>query len=241
MHVRQIGFDEKSFARKAIKIMVDTDTAELNKPNLDVDIKININLSAFFREIDRMGNLLVHPNIDHKKYLSWCKKNVEELQVVEKRHFKSAKGTINPYHFVSTLFNIIPRNTDIVTGDGTAAVVTFKAAKLKSGQRLFTNKGCASMGYDLPAILGALYASNNDKRNKILITGDGSIMMNLQELSSLRPFRKKNIKIPILKNQTPWQEISRKMVGQLETGACLETESLYLDITNTKGMPRHSH
>ena len=53
--------------------------------------------------------------------------------------------------------------------------------------------------------------------------------------------RKKNTKIPVLINQTPWQEISRKMVGQLETGACLETESLYLDITNTKGMPRHSH
>jgi len=53
--------------------------------------------------------------------------------------------------------------------------------------------------------------------------------------------RKKNTKIPVLTNQTPWQEISRKMVGQLETGACLETESLYLDITNTKGMPRHSH
>ena len=53
--------------------------------------------------------------------------------------------------------------------------------------------------------------------------------------------RKKLIKIPELKNQTPWQEISRKMVGQLETGACLETETLYLDITNTKGMPRHSH
>ena len=53
--------------------------------------------------------------------------------------------------------------------------------------------------------------------------------------------RKKNVKIPKLINQTPWQEISRRMVGQLETGACLETESLYLDITNTKGMPRHSH
>ena len=53
--------------------------------------------------------------------------------------------------------------------------------------------------------------------------------------------RKKNTKIPVLTNQTPWQEISRKMVGQLETGACLETKSLYLDITNTKGMPRHSH
>ncbi len=53
--------------------------------------------------------------------------------------------------------------------------------------------------------------------------------------------RKKNIKIPKIKNQTPWQEISRSLVGQLETGACLETESVYLDITNTKGMPRHSH
>ena len=53
--------------------------------------------------------------------------------------------------------------------------------------------------------------------------------------------RRKNVKIPKLKNQTPWQEISRSLVGQLETGACLETESVYLDITNTKGMPRHSH
>ncbi len=53
--------------------------------------------------------------------------------------------------------------------------------------------------------------------------------------------RRKNAKIPKLINQTPWQEISRKMVGQLETGACLETETVYLDITRTKGMPRHSH
>ena len=53
--------------------------------------------------------------------------------------------------------------------------------------------------------------------------------------------RKENIKLPALNNQTPWQEISRKMVGQLETGGCLETETVFLDITNTKGIPRHSH
>ena len=53
--------------------------------------------------------------------------------------------------------------------------------------------------------------------------------------------RKANTKLPILENQTPWQEISRKMVGQLEAGSCLETETVFLDITNTKGMPRHSH
>jgi acetolactate synthase-1/2/3 large subunit len=86
----------------------------------------------------------------------------------------------------------------LITGDGTAAVVTFKAAKLKEGQRLYTNKGCASMGYDIPALLGALYAKNS--LEKVLITGDGSIMMNLQELSSLRPFAKEDIKIFILNN-----------------------------------------
>ena len=53
--------------------------------------------------------------------------------------------------------------------------------------------------------------------------------------------RRKNIKLPVFQNQTPWQEISRNMVGQLETGGCLETDSIYLDIVNTKGMPRHSH
>ena len=44
-----------------------------------------------------------------------------------------------------------------------------------------------------------------------------------------------------LNNQTPWKEISRSLVGQLETGACLETKSVYFDITNTKGIPRNSH
>lgn len=201
MHVRQIGFDEKSFARDALKVMVDMDIAELNKPNLDIDLKIHMNLSAFFKKMKEMSNRINDSNLKHEKYLLWCKKNVRELPVVQERHFKSFKGTVNPYHFTDSLFNKISRNTDIVTGDGTAAVVTFKAAKLKNGQRLFTNKGCASMGYDLPAILGALYASGNDKRNKILITGDGSIMMNLQELSSLRPFKDKNLKIFILNNE----------------------------------------
>jgi dihydroxy-acid dehydratase len=53
--------------------------------------------------------------------------------------------------------------------------------------------------------------------------------------------RRNKIKLPKFNNQTPWQEISRKMVGQLETGGCLETDTVFLDITNTKGIPRHSH
>jgi len=98
-----------------------------------------------------------------------------------------------------------------------------------------------------PSILNVSPESAIGGDLSIIKTGD-KIKVNLNKsridlIISEKEFkiRKKNIKLPKFKNQTPWQEISRKMVGQLETGACLETETIYLDITNTKGMPRHSH
>ena len=229
MHVRQVGFDEQSFARKAKIVMVDIDSAELNKPNIRVDLKINLDLSVFFKELSNIDSLLKFPIKSHQRYLSWCKQNVKELKVVEKKYLTAPKGTINPYHFVSVLFKKLTKNTDIITGNGTAAVVTFKAASLKKGQRLFTNKGCASMGYDLPAIIGALYADVGSKRKKVLITGDGSVMMNLQELSSLKPFLRKDIKIIILNNEG-YHSIRQSQLNyfnNFEVG-CGEGSNLYM-------------
>ena len=82
-----------------------------------------------------------------------------------------------------------------------------------------------------------LIIETNDKIKIDLNNNRIDLLISEEELKK----RKENIKLPTLKNQTPWQEISRKMVGQLETGGCLETETVFLDITNTKGMPRHSH
>ena len=88
------------------------------------------------------------------------------------------------------------------------------------------------------AIGGALLIVQTGDKIKIDLNNSRiDILISDEEIEK----RRKNIKIPKLKNQTPWQEISRKIVGQLETGACLETETIYLDITKTKGMPRHSH
>ena len=53
--------------------------------------------------------------------------------------------------------------------------------------------------------------------------------------------RMKNIKYDYPKNQTPWQEISRKFTGQLSEGACLDLSQQYFDITKTKGIPRDNH
>jgi len=88
------------------------------------------------------------------------------------------------------------------------------------------------------AIGGALSIVNTGDKIKVDLNNSRiDLLISDEEIEN----RRKNVKIPILKNQTPWQEISRNLVGQLETGACLETETVYLDITNTKGMPRHSH
>lgn len=227
MHVRQVGFNEKSFAREATKVMVDLDKAELNKANLAIDLKINLDVSSFFQLFKSFTNNKKMVNHEHKDFLEWCKKNVKELNVVEKKHYIAPKGQINPYYFVKVLFDNLSPLTQIITGDGTAAVVTFKAAKLKEGQRLYTNKGCASMGYDLPALLGALYAKC--PLEKLLITGDGSIMMNLQELSSLRPFAKEDIKIFVLNNKGyhSIRQSQNNYFGGYEVG-CGEDSNLYM-------------
>ena len=87
---------------------------------------------------------------------------------------------VNPYKLVEELTNILPEYSITVCSDGTACVVGFQAAMFKEGQRMFHNSGCASMGYELPAAIGAYHAK---KKVITCLAGDGSIMMNMQELS----------------------------------------------------------
>jgi acetolactate synthase-1/2/3 large subunit len=90
---------------------------------------------------------------------------------------------VNPYAFIEELFGHLKDDEIVVCADGTACVVTFQAARLKRDQRLYTNSGSASMGYDLPAAIGAAFASG---RRVVCLAGDGSLQMNLQELQTIR-------------------------------------------------------
>ena len=96
---------------------------------------------------------------------------------------------MNPYCFGAALFDALDENDIVVTGDGTACVVVFQSARLKQGQRLFSSSGCASMGYDVPAAIGAWWAAmtrpGGPPRRIVCIAGDGSIMMNIQELQTI--------------------------------------------------------
>ncbi len=90
----------------------------------------------------------------------------------------------HPYVAMEALFDALDEDDIVVTGNGSACVVSFQTADLKKGQRLWTNSGCATMGYDLPAAIGVCAATGCDKR-VICIAGDGSIMMNMQEMQTI--------------------------------------------------------
>ena len=95
----------------------------------------------------------------------------------------SRDGAINPYDFARWLFGELADDDVIVCGDATACIVFFQSAKLRGTQRIFSNSGSASMGWDLPAAIGAA-AARGGKR-VICLAGDGSLQMNVQELQTL--------------------------------------------------------
>ena len=193
LNVRQVGWNFESFARHAHMIMVDIDELEMQKPTLHPSQTIHTDLADLLPQLaiaDHAG-----PTEAHRQWLAWCRVRRAKYPVVLPEYRTSAR--INPYHFVETLFQYLEEDQVVVTANGAACVVTFQAAHLKRGQRLFTNSGCAAMGFDLPAAIGACRALGDQP--VVCIAGDGSIMMNLQELQTIRS-NQLPIKIFILNN-----------------------------------------
>ncbi len=198
LNIRQISYNWQSFARGGKLIMVDVDPAELAKPTLDVDLPICADLKAFLPAMEDAANAY-RPTAAHGKYLRWCRDRVARYPTVLPE-YRSGAEKVNPYVFVERLFNHLEEGDTIVTADGTACVVTFQAAVLKQGQRLYTNSGSASMGYDLPAAIGAFYAGGAEARGRVIcLAGDGSAMMNIQELATIAG-RQLPIKVFLLNN-----------------------------------------
>ena len=194
LNIRQVSYNWKSFARHAYKVMVDIDSAELRKPTLNLQQPVHADLKEFI--IGALESVAKRTLPDFSGWVKWCQDRVKKYNTVLPEYWQTKD--VNPYCFVDELFSQLPENELVVTGDGTACVVSFQASKIKKGQRLYTNSGCAAMGYDLPAALGA-YQSMKPKR-LISITGDGSIQMNIQELQTM-VHAKMNIKIFVLNNR----------------------------------------
>lgn len=194
MNLRLISYNYKEYAKHAYKIAVDIDKAELEKPTLKIDMPICANVKDVLKAIEQSN--YISENKTHKKWLVWCRQINKKYPVVCSNYFQIDKP-LNPYVFIQKLFEQCEENEIIVCGNGSACVMTFQAAILKENQRLFTNSGCASMGYGFPASIGCAVAKREQRI--LCIDGDGSFQMNLQELQTV-VYNQLNIKIIILNN-----------------------------------------
>lgn len=180
LNIRLVSYNWKSFAPKAFKVMVDVDEAEMKKPTLPIDLPIHADLQDFLPAMKRLTKGWV-PR--HQTWLNWCQDRVVRYPVVLPEYW-NLKEKVNPYCFMESLSEHLQDGEVVVCGDGTACVTAFQTIRIRPGMRLFHNSGCASMGYDLPAAIGAAVALPNKERI-ICLAGDGSLMMNLQELQTV--------------------------------------------------------
>ena len=142
---------------------------------------------------DRLGDEKLEEKSD---WLQTCRSMKEKYPVVVPEYAEK-KSPINPYTFLEALFKRLSENEVIVCSNGSACVCTFQAADIRPVQRLYTNSGCASMGYGLPAAIGASIGSKG--RHVTCVEGDGSIQMNLQELQTVA-YHQLNMAVVIINN-----------------------------------------
>jgi len=196
LNIRQVSYNWASFAREAFKIQVDVDAAELKKPTVRPDLPIHCDLKVFLAELDRQIEPAWKPPAEQAEWLRWCKTRVALYPVVQPAQ-REPQSPINPYHFMELLFDGLRADDVVVSGDAAACITPYQTAKLKKGQRLISNSGCASMGYDLPAAVGAAIARGG--RRVICLAGDGSVHLNIQELQTL-VHHKLPVKLIVLNN-----------------------------------------
>ncbi|QMU28962.1 thiamine pyrophosphate-binding protein [Adhaeribacter radiodurans] len=196
MPIRQVSYNWDNFARCAYKIQVDVDQAELSKPTFKVDLPLHYDAKVFLEEMNRQLDQLDYNASKYESWLNWCKQRVDKYPVLQAKHINGSEN-LNPYYFLYTLNRQLNGKDVIVCGDATACIVTFQTSYIVKGQRLFSNSGSASMGYDLPAAIGAAVA--NKGQRIICLAGDGSIQMNIQELQTVVHYQLP-IKIFILNN-----------------------------------------
>jgi acetolactate synthase I/II/III large subunit len=178
--IRQVSYNWQSFARHAFKVQVDIDPAELDKPMACPDLPIHSDCGFFFEAL--LHALEDYDGTRFLEWLAWCKERQQKYPVVLP-HQRTQSEAINPYHFMEVLFDRLAPGDTIACGNASAAVIAFQVAQVKPGQRIFSNAGSASMGYDLPAAIGAACARGDSRI--FCLAGDGSIMMNLQELQTI--------------------------------------------------------
>lgn len=178
--IRQVGYNWKTWARAAEVIMVDIDQAEMKKPTLHVDMPVWADAKDFLTKLNAAAENRVFTGED---WLTTCRGWKANYPVVQPRQWEENGETANVYAFIRYLSSRLPENSLTAVSNGACCVVGNQAYVIQKGSRMANNSAIASMGYGLPAAVGTCIGGG--RRTTICLEGDGSIMMNLQELQTI--------------------------------------------------------
>ncbi len=193
--IRQVGYNWKTWARAAEVVMVDIDRAELKKPTLHVDMPIWADAKDFLTKLN--AGISVSPVSEAHEWVKVCAGWKRDYPAVLPRQWEENGSTANVYAFVRYLSEQLPENSLTAVSNGACCVVGNQAYVIQKGSRFANNSAVASMGYGLPAAIGTCIGGG--RRQTVCLEGDGSIMMNLQELQTILT-NKLPIKIFLINN-----------------------------------------
>ena len=198
LSIRQVGYSWKTWAREAYVIMVDVDPAELKKTTLHVEMPVCADAKDFFETLK--GELQKEEGVifSGHNWLDQCAAWKADYPVTQPKHWEEDGKYANVYAFVRYLSENLPDGNLTVVSNGSACVVGSHNYVIKKNARFLINSAVASMGYGLPAAIGACKAASDAVT--ICLEGDGSIMMNLQELQTILTNRLP-IKIFLINNE----------------------------------------
>ena len=215
LSIRQVGYNYSTWARAAYTIVNDIDPEELKKPSVHIDMAVHADVKDLLEQLERVldeeyGNgqpvFAGGAGLPGMTWTDTCRMWKEKYPVVLPKHYDHGEEEdANVYAFMKEMSSRLKEEQVIVVGNGSACVVGGDAGIINQGQRFISNSAIASMGYDLPAAIGACMAVREGGAQEgrmqgaesqdtelqdtssdiILITGDGSIQMNLQELQTI--------------------------------------------------------
>ncbi|WP_374703659.1 thiamine pyrophosphate-binding protein [Burkholderia sp. WAC0059] len=196
LNIRQTGYNFASFAKNARVVQIDIDEAELRKPTFKPDEAIVADLRELVPLLlrDAPGTAAPARFAEWREWVSGIRTRYPALDARP----RPWSGHINPYLFIDALFGLSRPGDVVATGNASACIIPFQIAPIRHGVRLFSNSGSASMGYDIPAAIGAAFAVPEGGR-VWAIAGDGSAQMNIQELQTIVHYQLP-IKLIVLNN-----------------------------------------
>lgn len=195
MNLLQTGYNFDGFAREAVRIMVDIDENELHKINVRPQIAVCADAKAFIRCMLKHADKI--KKRDYSEWIAYAGRMKEKYPIVLEKYWEQ-QNEVNTYALLDVLTDQMTADDIYVSGSsGTCIDVSMQTFRVKKGQRVFATKGLASMGFGVPATIGACLAGN--RRRTVCVNGDGGFQMNIQELETIHRLNLP-IKIFVLNN-----------------------------------------